>query len=172
MALSFAPLAKEPAARERAGLIELLRDAVDGGASLGFHLPLHDDEAKAFWAECLTEYQQGHRDIFIAINNGIIVGAIQVSYPSRSNAHHRADIEKLMVHSRMRRQGIASHLVRAVEAAAHKAGKSLLTLDTRSGDDAERLYRNLGYESVGVIPGFTRDHEGLPHDTTFFFREI
>jgi hypothetical protein len=44
----------------------------------------------------------------------------------------------------------------AVEAAAHRAGRSLLTLDTRTSDHAEPLYLSMGYTLAGVIPDFAR----------------
>jgi hypothetical protein len=33
-------------------------------------------------------------------------------------------------------------------------GRTLLVLDTRRYDDAERLYRRLGYESAGILPQY------------------
>jgi hypothetical protein len=60
-------------------------------------------------------------------------------------------------------------LLRAAEHLARDAGKSLLVLDTASGD-AERLYASLGWQRCGVIPGYAL----LPHggfcDTTVFYR--
>ena len=44
--------------------------------------------------------------------------------------------------------------MRAAEAAAREAGKTLLVLDTATGGDAERLYARLGWQRVGVIPGY------------------
>ena len=42
-----------------------------------------------------------------------------------------------------------------LEALARRQGRSLLTLDTVTGDNAEPLYASLGYERVGVIPGYS-----------------
>ena len=44
-----------------------------------------------------------------------------------------------------------------LERLARQRGRSLLTLDTRTGDKAEPLYASLGYKTVGVIPEFCRD---------------
>ena len=62
------------------------------------------------------------------------------------------------------------------EAHAHAAriGRSLITLDTRTGDSAEPLYASLGYVTVGQIPDFSRD----PHDagkldaTTIMYKRV
>jgi ribosomal protein S18 acetylase RimI-like enzyme len=80
----------------------------------------------------------------------------------------------LLVHPDFRRRGIARRLMQAAEAQAVQMGRSLLTLDTRSGDSAEPLYASLGYVTVGQIPGFSRD----PHDaakldaTTIMYKRI
>ena len=39
----------------RDGLIELLRDSVEGGASVGFLAPLKRELAEAFWHDMLRE---------------------------------------------------------------------------------------------------------------------
>ena len=44
-----------------------------------------------------------------------------------------------------------------VEALARRRGRSLITLDTRTGDKAEMLYAALGYRTAGVIPDWCRD---------------
>ena len=41
--------------------------------------------------------------------------------------------------------------------AGRNCGRSLLTLDTRTGDNAEPLYTSLGYRTAGIIPGYCRD---------------
>jgi hypothetical protein len=43
-----------------------------------------------------------------------------------------------------------------LEVLARSEGRTLLTLDTVTGSSAERLYRSLGYVTVGVIPGYAR----------------
>jgi ribosomal protein S18 acetylase RimI-like enzyme len=59
----------------------------------------------------------------------------------------------MLVLRRARRQGVGEALMRAAEAAALEAGKTLLVLDTASAD-AERLYDRLGWERAGRIPNY------------------
>ena len=59
----------------------------------------------------------------------------------------------MLVHRRARRQGLGAALLRAAESTARECGKTLLVLDTAS-DDAERLYERVGWQRVGVIPGY------------------
>jgi hypothetical protein len=62
-------------------------------------------------------------------------------------------------------------LLAAAERAALGAGKTLLVLDTASGD-AERLYAKLGWQRCGVIPGYALLPDGGLCDTTFFYRSL
>jgi GNAT superfamily N-acetyltransferase len=71
------------------------------------------------------------------------VGAVQLDLAERPNALYRAEVMKLFVHRRARRQGIGRILMGAVELAAMEAGRSLLVLDTRKGDPSEQLYLSI-----------------------------
>ncbi|KJS11253.1 MAG: acetyltransferase, partial [Hoeflea sp. BRH_c9] len=49
----------------------------------------------------------------------------------------------------------------------------LITLDTRTGDAAEPLYRAAGFVAVGVIPGFALDPDGAGlHATTYMYKQL
>ena len=58
------------------------------------------------------------------------------------------------------------------EREALAAGRTLLVLDTVTGDDAERLCERLGWTRVGVIPGYALYPDGRPCDTTVFFKDL
>jgi hypothetical protein len=62
--------------------------------------------------------------------------------------------------------------MQAAAAAARKAGKTLLVLDTVTGGDAERLYVRLGWRRVGVIPGYALWPSGGLCDTTYFYKTL
>jgi GNAT superfamily N-acetyltransferase len=78
----------------------------------------------------------------------------------------------MQVHRRVRRRGLGAALMRAAEAAAREAGKTLLVLDTVTGSDAERLYARLGWQRCGVIPGYALWPQGGLCSTTVFYREL
>lgn len=154
-------------------LTALLRDAVDGGASLGFLPPLDPGEAAAYWHVVLAEVRAGTRVLLVArVDGRHLAGAVQLALATKSNAKHRAEIEKLAVLTAERGKGIGTALMAAAEAAALAKGRTLLVLDTRKGDPAEALYRDLGYAELGVLPGFTRDARGVSHDTVFFYKHL
>ena len=58
------------------------------------------------------------------------------------------------------------------EAEARVEGKTLLVLDTVTGDGAERLYERLGWNKVGVIPGSALYPDGRPCDTTVLWKAL
>jgi hypothetical protein len=61
--------------------------------------------------------------------------------------------------------------LRAAEATARECGKTLLVLDTAS-DDAERLFERVGWERVGVIPGYALLPQGGLCSTTVYYRNL
>jgi acetyltransferase len=159
--------------RWRAGEFdELLRDAVDSGASIGFLPPLMPGEAGSYWQNVAAAMRDGSRVLLAAFDEGHVVGCVQVDYASRRNAQHRAEVMKLMVHTSARRKGVGRALMSAAAEAALRGGRTLLVLDTRQGDPSERLYRSLGYESAGIIPGYARSASGELHATVFMYKQL
>jgi GNAT superfamily N-acetyltransferase len=162
----------EPAVAE--ALADVLIDCVEGGASVGFMLPLLREKAVAFWQNALSSAAHGERILLIAedLETNTIVGTVQVLLAMPDNQPHRADVAKMQVHRRARRRGLGAALMRAAEAAAREAGKTLLVLDTVTGSDAERLYAGLGWQRCGEIPGYALWPQGGLCSTTVFYREL
>lgn len=79
----------------------------------------------------------------------------------------------MIVDPRARRLGIGRLLMTRVLVRAQELGKTLVTLDTRTGDVAESLYASMGFEIAGVIPDFAWDPDGKArHATTYMFRRF
>jgi GNAT superfamily N-acetyltransferase len=125
-------------------LADLLIDCVEGGASVSFMSPLSFDKASAFWRRVAQATARDERALLVAEDSGGIIGTVQLILDLPENQPHRADLSKMLVHRRARRQGMGAAMLRAAEELARELGKSLLVLDTASGE-AERLY---GYKSV------------------------
>ena len=98
-------------------------------------------------------------------------GTVQVILAQPENQPHRGDVAKMLVHRRVRRQGLGEALMRAAESAARQAGKTLLVLDTAS-DAAERLYARAGWVECGRIPGYALLPTGEPCATTYFYKQV
>jgi GNAT superfamily N-acetyltransferase len=153
------------------GLSEVLIDCVEGGASVGFMHPLTPERALKFWRRIADDVERGARALLVAEDAAGIVGTVQVVLEQPENQPHRADISKMLVHRRARRRGIGAALMRAAEDAARRAGKSLLVLDTASGD-ADRLYARLGWTLVGIVPDFALWPTGGFCSTRFYYRKL
>lgn len=153
-------------------LTGVLIDCVERGASVSFMSPLSRDRAEAFWGDVVEGVAKGDRILLAAEAAGRIVGTVQVVLAGPENQPHRADVAKMLVHGGARRQGLGEALMRAAEAAALAAGRTLLVLDTVTGGDAERLYARLGWVRVGVIPDYALWPDGRPCDTTVLFKNL
>ena len=157
--------------REIQELSDVLIDCVEGGASVSFMLPIERARAEAFWRGVAADVVRGGRILLVAEQAGQIIGTVQIIFAQAENQPHRADIAKMLVHRRARRLGVGAALLAAAESASSSAGKTLLVLDTASGD-AERLYAKLGWQRCGVIPGYALLPGGGLCDTTFFYRAL
>src|SRR5664280_1083547 len=152
-------------------LAEVLIDCVAGGASVSFMHPLSMARALAFWRQVADDVSTGGRAMLVAEDEAGIVGTVQLVLAQPENQPHRADVSKMLVHRRARRQGVGAALMQAAESVARACGKTLLTLDTASGD-AERRYERLGWQRCGVIPGFALLPQGGLCATSYFYRPL
>lgn len=154
------------------GLADVLIDCVDGGASVSFMHPLTRERAVTFWRRVAEGVAAGRRAVLVAEDADGLCGTVQLVLDLPENQPHRADLAKMLVHRRARRQGLGAALMRAAEDTARACGRTLLVLDTVTGGDAERLYARLGWQRVGVIPGYALFPGGGPCDTTVFYRDL
>ena len=152
-------------------LADVLIDCVEGGASVSFMHPLPRERAVAFWRRVGQGVAAGERALLVAEDARGLCGTVQLVLHQPESQPHRADLSKLLVHHRARRQGMGEALMRAAEATARECGKTLLVLDT-ANDEAERLYERLGWERVGVIPGYALLPHGGLCGTTVYYRNL
>lgn len=139
-------------------LTEILHACVHDGGSVGFILPFDEPTAAQFWSDkVFPAVQCGNSVLFVARVNDHIVGTVQLGLGLPPNQPHRADVLKLLVHPDQRRKGIARALMQTLIGHASELGKSLLVLDTRSGDPSQQLYEDMGFLVAGEIPGFCRN---------------
>lgn len=153
-------------------LADVLIDCVEGGASVGFMLPLTRDRAVAFWRRVAADVAAGRRALMIAEDAQGICGTVQLTFDLPENQPHRADLAKMQVHRRARRQGLGAALMHAAEDTARECGKTVLVLDAVTDGDAARLYERLGWVRVGDIPNYALFPEGGFCSTTYFYRDL
>jgi GNAT superfamily N-acetyltransferase len=156
-----------------AALAELLWDAVDSGASISFVEPFSRVDAAHYWEKWIALADAEPRRVILVARDELgITGSVQLHPAWAPNQPHRADVAKLLVHRRARKQGVGAALMLAVETNAREAGLSLLTLDTKVGDHAERLYERLGWTRAGVIPNYAQNPDRSYCDTVYFWKWI
>ena len=153
------------------GLADVLIDCVEGDASVSFMHPLTRERAMQFWRGVANEVIARQRVLLVADDDRGLCGTVQLTLGLPENQPHRADVSKMLVHRRARRQGLGAALMRGAEAAARERGRELLVLDTAS-EDAKRLYERLGWVRVGVIPDYALLPRGGYCDTVVYYRKL
>jgi GNAT superfamily N-acetyltransferase len=153
-------------------LAELLVDAVESGASVGFVLPFTREDASKWWRGLGPEVAAGRIVVLLLRVDGRTLGTAQLRLAQFPNARHRAEVAKVLVHSDARRQGIGRTLMATIEHAARRRGRTLLVLDTISDSDAARLYETLGWTRAGEIPRYAAMPDGSLAPTTYYFKDI
>jgi GNAT superfamily N-acetyltransferase len=169
---SVSLLTPQQARARRAALVELLVDAVEGGASVGFVWPMTRAKAETWWEDALAGHALGERLIFAGEADGRLDGTVQLIPSPKENQAFRADLSKLLVHRSARRRGLGVMLMHAAEDEARRIGRTLLTLDTETDSAAERLYVRLGWTKYGEIPAYATSPDRRSRDPVSFFYKM
>jgi GNAT superfamily N-acetyltransferase len=90
----------------------------------------------------------------------------------RRNGRHRADVQKLLVHSDYRGKRISTQLLLALEKFAAQQKRSLLVLDTEAGSLAEKIYQHWGWVRVGEIPLYAGRPDGQLISTCYYYKRL
>lgn len=151
-------------------MVPLLQNVVDNGASVGFLPPLSSEEAAEYWQEVVSAIAGPSKILWVALEGDEVTGTIQLNLEGRVNGSHRAEIAKVLVHTAHRRKGIARAMMEVAESKAKQLGRTTLVLDTLEGHPAEFMYRELGWQTAGVIPQYARYEDGLLHPTVFMYK--
>jgi GNAT superfamily N-acetyltransferase len=152
-------------------LADVLLDCIHGGASVSFMRSLSRQEAVSYFQNVARSVADGHTVLLVAIRKRRVVGTVQLGLDMPPNQPHRADVKKLLVHRSARQTGIGAALMAAIEIEAIRSGRTLLVLDTASGE-ADRLYSRAGGVRAGVIPDYALLPDGAFCDTTIFWKKL
>ena len=151
----------------------LLKDAIDGGASVNFVAGVTPTQTEGWWAARAARVADGTITVFVARDEeGRIVGSTLLDRSINPNSPHRAEIGKVIVHRSMRRQGRATALMQAAEDMARAEGRWMLILDTVTGSPAASLYESLGWVTVGTIPAYALNTAGEPEAATYYYKDL
>ncbi|SEH01371.1 Acetyltransferase (GNAT) domain-containing protein [Nonomuraea solani] len=153
-------------------LADLLVDAVDDGASVGFVTPFGHEEAAAWWRAQYPAVAAGTLAVWACREDGAMTGTISLALAAKPNARHRAEIVKLMVHRTARGRGLSRALLATAERAAPAEGAGLLLLDTETGSTAEHVYLTGGWTRYGIVPDYASSPGGTLQDCSFFYKRL
>ena len=153
-------------------LTDILQDCVANGASVGFMHWSTPADYERFWRDVIAGVASGQIVLLAARTPAGLVGTAQLHLIGKANQPHRAEIAKVLVHSRARRQGLGEALMRRAEAIALERGRDLLVLDTDEQGGARRLYARLGWTELGTIPRYALMPDGADCGSTFFYKSL
>ncbi len=112
--------------------------------------------AVADYAEMLRRSASGglKRALFVAAEGRNVCG-FAVGKVLRAGREIEGELESVVVHAGLRRQGVGSSLCRAVMEWAREEGAGKILLEVRAGSaGAVRLYGGLGFVANGRRPGY------------------
>jgi len=154
-------------------LAALLIDAVESGASIGYMLPYDPADIHAYWRNVASSVKTGSKWLLVArLGDGSLVGTAQIEPAGKANGRHRAEVQKVIVTSRLRKHGIGTKLMAEVEQFARTQQRTLLLLDTRANDAGERLYTACGWTCFGVVPAYAFSPDGSIEGTAFYYKQL
>jgi GNAT superfamily N-acetyltransferase len=161
-------------AAESAGhrLAEILRACVEEGATISFLPPMPLEKARAFWHRCAADVGAGRRVIVAGWRDGVLAAAGMLDIAMADNQPHVAEVQKVMADPAMRRTGLARQVLRGLEDAARRSGKTMMILDTREGAGGDALYRSEGWQEYGRLPNHAIDAQGAPIVTAFLYKSL
>jgi acetyltransferase len=155
-----------------ADLSRLLVAVVEGGASIGFVSPMTIERAEGYWRGVAGALRGGGRRMLVAVQGDVVMGTAQLDLATPENGLHRAEVMKVLVAPAARRRGIGRALMQAIEGVARREGRTLLLLDTAAGSGGEGLYRAMGWQEAGRVPGYALSSQGSLEETVIFYRQL
>jgi acetyltransferase len=162
----------ESFAHYRQGLSDLLFDAVQHGASIGFMADLDREQADAYLRNLQAGVEDASLLLWVVVDNEKVLASVQLALCQKPNGRNRAEVQKLQVRHDARRRGLGQQLMTALEQAARQNKRGLLHLDTEAGSPAEDFYRSLGYVRVGELPNYCQSPDGTYTPTAIYFKTL
>ena len=157
----------DPAGVERHSddLAQLLLDAHASNMALGLAAPLTHEVAADAWRAL-------NGILLAAIEDGVVVGAVNLAPTSTPNGRHRAEIQKLAVRADRRGGGTGAALLEAAAEKARELGLRLLWLTTHADTRSDSFYVKRGWVRSGVIPEWSQAPDGRYATNAFFYLQL
>jgi GNAT superfamily N-acetyltransferase len=83
----------------------------------------------------------------------MVVGLASLRRKQHPLCRHRADLVDMVVSGAYQGRGIARRLIKALREHAAQIGVSVFETSVRGGTPAEQVYRRVGFQEYGRLPG-------------------
>jgi GNAT superfamily N-acetyltransferase len=153
-------------------LAQLLLDAHASNMALGLRGPLTPEHARETWLDTASRLDPEWRVLLAALEEGVVVGTVQVVRADAENGRHRAEIVRLAVRGDRRGGGIGKTLLEAAAERARGMGLRVLWLSTHAGTASDRFYEAAGWSRLGELPLYSERPDGTLVGSAFYFREV
>lgn len=135
------------------GLAQCWFDVSNAGGAVGFpSLPVERSAVDAATDRLARDVASGLVSVFVAVENGVVVGWVSLRRNLSPVARHWAMVERLQSHPLERGRGIGRALMRAVTERALAEGIEQLRLALRGAEGLEAFYEQLGWVEIGRHP--------------------
>ncbi len=111
------------------------------------------EETAARIDENLQGYAEGEVIPLVAEVDGIVVGNSMLKRRNHPLCRHRADLADMVVCDEYQRRGIARRLIGALRDRAAQIDVTIFETSVRGGTPAEEVYRRVGFQEYGRLPG-------------------
>ncbi|WP_296251875.1 GNAT family N-acetyltransferase [Pseudomonas sp. UBA4194] len=162
----------ESFAHYRPGLVDLLLDAIEHNASIGFMAGTSVEDAGRYFDEVKERIAQGDMVQWAVVMDERVLASVQLVFCQRPNGLKRCEVRKLLVRADAQRRGLGQQMMNAVEEVARQKQRGLIYLDTEAGSIAETFYLAQGYKRAGQIPDFACTPDGHYKATAFFYKTL
>ena len=153
-------------------LAQLLLDAHASNMSLGLQGPLTVEHAVETWVETAARLDPERRVLLAAVDDGVVVGTVQVVRSESENGASRAEIVRLAVRGDRRGTGLGRRLLEAAVERSRALDLRLLWLTTHEGTDSDRFYDAVGWTRLGVLPAYSTRPDGTLAGAALYYREV
>jgi ribosomal protein S18 acetylase RimI-like enzyme len=140
------------------GIIELVDCATADGGTLGFSLPMKEDEAQSFLNGLRQGVESGNTHVLLGTAEGLPVFLAIMNLNHMPNCRHRAELSKGVVRPDFRGLHLVEIAFAKIVQLSTQLGIDQLVLDVRENSRAHILWQRFGFVTYGVLEDYARVH--------------
>ena len=132
------------------------------------------EEVEARIQTNLEKYAAGEMIPLVAEVDGVVIGNALLQRNTFCLFRHRAELADMVVAGAYQGRGIARRLIEALRIHAAQMGIKIFETSVRGGTPAEEVYRKVGFQEYGRLPGGMLEPWGeqLVYDLVLFWMPV